>query len=210
MSTKITDQLLNFVFDHAVRNEPRSVIDAIDGYSQDNGGMIHLGMEKGNIFDQIVLQSGASRVLELGTNYGYSALRMALNLGDTATIHTIEVNQALADTASAIIAYAGLEDRIEVICGPARQIIGGFSEPFDLVFIDHYPENYFPDLQLIEHSGLLRDGATVVTDNVVMFESRLGPYLEHLRNGGNYDSALHQPSPGSDGIEVSARLTRAA
>ena len=206
MNSDTTDRLLNYVFEHAVRNEPGSVIDAIDAYNRDRGGMIHLGHEKGELFDRIVRRSGPSRVLELGTNYGYSALRMARLLDVSATIQTVEVDSDLAATARALFAYSGLDTMIEVICGEASQVIGRFSKPFDFVFVDHFPENYLADLRLIEHSGLLREGAIVVSDNVVMFERQLTPYLDHLRNGGGYDSTLHQPSPTSDGIEASVKL----
>ena len=206
MNTRRTDELLDFLFEHAVRHDPASVVDAIDRYARVAGGMIHLGKEKGEIFERIIRRSGARRVLELGTNYGYSALRLARTLGPGAAIHTVEIDPTLARTATAILEYAGLEDRVRVFNGEAHQIVADFSEPFDLVFIDHYPENYLPDLRLLERRGLLRPGTTIVTDNVVIFEGRLNAYLDHLRSGGSYRSELHHAPSVSDGIEVSLRV----
>ena len=210
MRAKDGNRLLDHVRDHAAAGDAASVIDAIDDYSRRNGGMIHLGRNKGAIFDRVVRQSGASRVLEFGTNYGYSALRLAGNLTDKASITTIELDRNLADTAAAIFAHAGLDHRIMGLCGRAGDMIDQFSEPFDLIFIDHYPDNYFTDLQKLERLGLVGDGATLITDNVVIFETRLKRYLDHLRHGGDYDSTLHQPSPESDGIEVSIRRAGSA
>lgn len=206
MSARRTDKLLDFLFEHAVRNDPASVVAAIDRYALDVGGMIHLGAEKGEIFDRVVRHSGARRVLELGTNYGYSSLRLAQALGLDAVIHTVEIDPMLAKTAAAIHSYAGLGARVAVFAGQASDVVTDFTEPFDLVFIDHYPENYLPDLCVLESCGLVLEGTTIVTDNVVMFEDRLTPYLDHLRHRGDYRSELHRASTVPDGLEVSVRL----
>jgi catechol O-methyltransferase len=202
--------LLDHVRDHAVPGDPASVIDAIDDYSQAHGGMIHLGPSKGGLFDRVVRESGALRVLELGTNYGYSALRLARSLDPAARITTVEIDPRLADTARAIIAFARLGDRIEVICGKAGEVIAGFDQPFDLIFIDHLKEAYLADLRALEQAGLVREGTTVVSDNVVIFARQLEAYLRHVRHSGAYTSTLHQPTPDGDGIEVSVRRGAAA
>lgn len=198
-------ELLDHVRATAVRGDPASVIDAIDAYARRHGGMIHVGAAKGRLLDQVVRESGARRVLELGTNYGYSAIRLARNLDADATIDTVEVDPQRADTARAIVDFAGLGARINVICGRAAAVIAGLDRPYDLVFIDHLKEDYLGDLRALERSGLVREGTTVVSDNVVIFEDQLEAYLRHLRQGGGYASTLHQPAPGSDGIEVSIR-----
>ncbi len=210
MSTRRTNDLLDFLFEHAVRNDPASVVETIDRYACGAGGMIHLGAEKGEIFDRIARQSGARRVLELGTNYGYSSLRLANVLGSDAAIHTVEIDPVLAMTAAAIHAYAGVGDRVSIINAQANEIIADFTEPFDLVFIDHYPENYLPDLRLLERQGLVQRGTTIVSDNVVIFKDRLTSYLDHLRHGDGYRSELHRAATVSDGMEVSVRLKPAS
>ena len=198
--------LLKYVTKLAVSGDARSVLQAIDDYSETMGGLIHLAQEKGVLFDEVLQQSAAKRVLELGTNYGYSAIRMAHNLDPSAEILTLEIDPDTAAIARRIIEFAGLEQSIRVICGKARQIIEQeFREPFDLVFIDHYAANYLGDLQLLEKQGLIRTGTIVVSDNAVMFASQLGPYLHHLRDSGLYESSLHQPPRHSDGFEVSRR-----
>lgn len=199
--------LLKYVTKLAASGDARSVLQAIDDYAETMGGLMHLGQEKGVLFDEVLQHSAAKRVLELGTNYGYSAIRMADNLDPSAEILTLEIDPDTAAIARRIIAFADLERNIQVICGKARQIIEQeFREPFDLVFIDHYAANYLGDLQLLEKLGLIRTGTIVMSDNVVMFASQLGPYLHHLRDSGLYESALHQPPRHSDGFEVSRRL----
>lgn len=205
MRAATTDHLLEFIFDDAARGDPVSVARAIDEYARGASGMIHLGHDKGMLFDQVVAQSGARRILELGTNFGYSVLRLAKVLGPRAEIHTVEADTSLAETAEAIISYAGLSGRITVHRGAAQSVMDSFTTPFDLIFIDHFPQNYLPDLRKIEELGLLQEGGTLISDNVVLFKAELEPYLHHLRQSGRYHSDLHQPRPGADGFEVSVR-----
>ncbi len=89
--------------------------------------------------------------------------------------------------------------------GAAQWVLDSFTTPFDLIFIDHFPQNYLPDLRKIEERGLLQEGGTVISDNVVLFDAELETYLHHLRQSGRYHSSLHQPRPGADGFEVSVR-----
>ena len=199
-------KLLDYVRKHAREGDANAVIATIDAFSMAHGGMIHLGPEKGELFDQVVAGSGALRVLELGTNYGYSALRMSNQLACAARVHTVEIDRDTAQTAEAIIAHAGKAAQIEVVCGQASDVLQSFTESFDLVFIDHTPGNYLVDLGGIERLGLLRQGGTLISDNVVIFDRQLEPYLRHLRTSGRYNSTMHQPSPGADAIEVSIRV----
>lgn len=168
-----------------------------------------MGREKGRILDKVVQDSKAQRVLELGTNYGYSAIRIAMNLEASATIYTIEINKALAQTAGEIINHSGLASKIKIICADSNETIAGFSKPFDLIFIDHYADNYFPDLLLLEKLKLVQPDTIIISDNVVMFEGELKPYLNHLRDGGGYESTLHRPTTGRDGMEISVRINSA-
>ncbi|MEM7021409.1 MAG: class I SAM-dependent methyltransferase [Pseudomonadota bacterium] len=199
-------ELLDYVRQHAREGDANAVIAAIDAFSTAHGGMIHLGPEKGELFDQVVAGSGALRVLELGTNYGYSALRMSNHLASAARVRTVEIDRDTAQTAEAIIAHAGRAEQIEVICGQASDVLPTFTENFDLVFIDHTPGNYLVDLEGIERLDLLRQGGTLISDNVLVFERQLEPYLRHLRTSRRYDSRKLEPSPGADAIEVSIRL----
>jgi len=205
MRAATKDHLLEYIYDDAVKGDPVSVARAIDSYASGTSGMIHLGQGKGILFDQVVAQSGAHRILELGTNFGYSVLRLANILGSQAEIHSVEVDRSLAEAAEAIISYAGLADQITVHRGASQNVLDCFTTPFDLIFIDHFPQNYLPDLLKIEERGLLQEDGTLISDNVVLFEADLKPYLHHLRQSGRYLSSLHQPRPGADGFEVSVR-----
>ncbi len=111
----------------------------------------------------IVRLAKPSRVLEIGTAIGYSAILMAKAHPDV-HIKTFEKDEALADRARGYIREAGLFERIEVVCADARDIADNpFDVPFDFLFIDagkaHY-ETFFEHL-----SPYLAEGGVLLADN---------------------------------------------
>ncbi|KAF6251638.1 S-adenosyl-L-methionine-dependent methyltransferase [Scenedesmus sp. NREL 46B-D3] len=59
---------------------------------------------------------------------------------------------------------------------------------FDAVFLDHSKNDYLPDLQRLEQLALVRQGSTVLADNVV-YPGAPG-FLEYLDNSGRYNTQL--------------------
>ncbi len=91
------------------------------------------------LFSQLV---SPSRILELGTYTGYSAICLAKGLKPGGKLTTLELNDELRQTALAFFEKADVSNSIELINGDALQIIPGLPGPFDLVFIDADKENY--------------------------------------------------------------------
>lgn len=112
---------------------------------------------------------GARRILEVGTLGGYSTIELARAVPADGLITSIELIQSHADVARENIAAANLADRVEVIVGPALDVLDQMledpPEPFDFSFIDadkeHSPE-YFERAVKLSHPGAL-----IVVDNVV-------------------------------------------
>jgi predicted O-methyltransferase YrrM len=106
-----------------------------------------------------------SRILEIGTFTGYSAICMARGLADQGKLHTIDINDELTDLAFKYFGLAGLADKIVMHTGDAREIIPGLDELFDLVFIDgdkeQYIQYYEPAFQKTKAGGFL------LADNVL-------------------------------------------
>jgi len=124
-----------------------------------------VGPHVGQILAILARASGARRVLELGSGFGYSALWFARALPPGGEVHcteTAEENRALALD---FLGRAGVTDRVRFHLGDAREIMGRLEGPFDIVFNDidkeQYPGVVAPTL------GLLRPGGLFVTDNVL-------------------------------------------
>src|SRR5262245_3846224 len=168
-------RLAEYVVARARRGDPADVIRVIDEYCYHESFLINVGDEKGLILDSAVAEARPSRVLELGTYCGYSALRMSV-AAPSAHVFSIEFNPANAEIARRIFDHAGVGGRITVVVGTLgdggrtasalRSEHGFAAGSVDLVFLDHDKKAYLPDLKLILENGWLRRGALAVADNV--------------------------------------------
>ncbi len=148
------------------------------------------GTVEGRFLEMLVFASGATRVLEIGTYSGYSALSMAAGLPPEGHIHTCEIEERHAEVARRYIAESPHADRITVHLGPALETVDRLDGPFDLVFIDadktgyaDYYEAVLPKLSprgLIVFDNMLQSGhvvdepeATESTRAIVAFNERV-------------------------------------
>lgn len=172
-------------------------------------GLPIIGPERGKILDQVVKEHGPSKILEVGTLVGYSAIRLARHLKRGQRITCVELSADMARTARSNFERAGLADRIEVIVGDARDVLPKLKESFDMVFLDAVKTDYLLYLKSVE--GLLRKGSVIVADNVKSHSVEVAPYLDYVRNSGRYSSRYEEAAsnygtdPG-DAAEISVML----
>jgi caffeoyl-CoA O-methyltransferase len=128
------------------------------------------------LLEALVVATSATRVLEIGTFTGVSALSMAARMQDGGTLITLEADPAHAEVAGRHFAASPVADRIELIVGDARETLGRIEGPFDVVFIDawkrDYPFYYEAVLPKLAPHGV------IVADNVLRF----GTVLEEDRD----------------------------
>lgn len=74
---------------------------------------------------------GVTHALEVGTLGGYSAIWLASENPQMEKLTTIEYDPKHVEVARKNIAYAGLEDRIEVIQGSALEVLGKLKQEID-------------------------------------------------------------------------------
>ena len=180
-----------FVEENATRGDPESVLRTLDLYAEDHFFLMNVGPAKGRLLVEQVRRAGTSaRIVEFGTYCGYSAVLIARELENSGRLTCVEVDPESVAASRAIIDFAGLGDRVEVIEGASGDVIPRLEGPFDLVFLDHWKDLYEPDLKAMESEGLLRAGSIVFADNV-------GPsfnpesYLAYVRECGRYESSQH-------------------
>jgi caffeoyl-CoA O-methyltransferase len=106
-----------------------------------------------------------NQILEIGTYTGYSAICLAEGLQNDGMLHTVEVNEELAEMIQTYISKAGLSDKVRLYLGDATEIIPQINEKFDLIFIDADKESYskYYDLSF----KMLRKGGFIIADNVL-------------------------------------------
>lgn len=167
----------------------------------------------------LVRSTGATRVLEIGTAIGYSAIWMAQAVPPEGRLISIEVDPDRAAIARQNLERAGLADRVSVILGDASKFLHKVAGPFDLIFQDGAKSLYEPLLdRLIE---LLGPRGVLVTDNVLWRGEVVEGFVEAPERDAvdtdairKYNTRLAQEPrllttflPVGDGVAVSVRLT---
>lgn len=115
---------------------------------------------------QIVRIQQPTKILEIGTAIGYSALRMA-EACPSAHIVTLERDQERYEKAENYFARSGMANQITLIKGDALEqedevrILGDY----DMIFIDAAKGQYKKFFEM--YSQYLNDTGVIITDNVL-------------------------------------------
>ncbi len=102
-------------------------------------------------------------ILEIGTAIGYSGAVMLLH--SSATLNTVEINEASAEIAKANFRDLGIASRANVFCADAREAIRQFSGEYDLIFLDGPKAQYVEFLPYLR--SLLATDGVLIADNVL-------------------------------------------
>jgi len=170
------DALADYVLAHARRGDVSDAIRTVDEFCYQRSVMMNVGDEKGLILDTAITRVQPSRLLELGTYCGYSALRTARAMPPGAHLWSIEFAAANAEIARRIWDHAGVADRVTALVGTVGDggttldrlsDEHGFDEGnLDFVFVDHDKAAYLPDLESLLKRRWLHRGSVVLADNV--------------------------------------------
>ncbi len=127
--------------------------------------LIHISPEQGKFLQVLMAATNATKVLEVGSLFGYSTLWMARALPADGTLHAIELSKLHAQTTRENIVLAGLSDRVKVHHGDAREVLPTLASeaPFDLAFIDAEKAQYVDYFEQVMQ--LMRPGGMVIADN---------------------------------------------
>ncbi len=165
---------------------------------------MQIAPEQGQFMALLVKLTGATRILEIGTFTGYSALAMALALPPHGRLIACDVSAEWTATARRYWTEAGVDDRIDLRLAPALEtldalIANGATGSIDIAFIDADKEN---GLAYFERAlTLLRPGGLVLVDNTlwngsVADPARVDPETAAIRA---LNTALH----GDERIDLS-------
>jgi predicted O-methyltransferase YrrM len=120
--------------------------------------------EVGRLLSILARSTGARRILEVGTAIGYGTLCLARGAPE-ARVVTIDIDAGRIARARAFLERAGVADRVELVQGPALEVLAHLDGQFDLVYVDAIKPEYRRYLDLILPK--LRVGGTVVADNLL-------------------------------------------
>ena len=123
------------------------------------------GHLQGRILSMFSCMIRPSRVLEIGTYTGYSALCIAEGISENGKIITIDSNKELELFTRTYFSKSKFNNQIEFIVGNALNVIPQLEETWDLVFIDADKENYLNYYELVLKN--VRKGGFIIADNVL-------------------------------------------
>jgi predicted O-methyltransferase YrrM len=105
------------------------------------------------------------RVLEIGTAIGYSTIKIAQNLSNRGTVHTIEKSSDNILIANENFQKSGLTDKIRLFEGDALSIMPQLKKKYEFIFLDADKEDYE---NLLDYSVmLLKKRGILFVDNLL-------------------------------------------
>jgi predicted O-methyltransferase YrrM len=165
------DALLQELHDHTLSQHPHA----------------HMlsGAVQGKFLEFFSTAIAPTNILEIGTFTGFSALCLAKGLQHDGELHTIEIREEDALTATRFFNRSFYAAQIKLHLGNALDIIPSIDMLWDLVFIDADKVNYIEYYELTLQR--LRPGGWIIADNVLFH----GQVLESPVKGKNA-LAIHQ------------------
>ena len=118
-----------------------------------------------------------SRILEIGTAVGYSAICFSEFLAENGVIDTIERDHDRVSEALENIKKAEVQDKINIIEGDAVEILPTLQGKYDVVFIDASKGKY--PFFLKESLRMLAPKGIIFADNVLYKGYVLSDYNKH-------------------------------
>lgn len=134
------------------------------------GAGMQISAHQGQQIGLLARAIGARRAVEVGTFTGYSSLCIAEALPSDGKLWCCDVSAEWTKVARRYWKEAGLEGRIELTIGPARDTLDGLlsqglTGQLDLAFIDADKESY--DAYYERCLKLVRRGGLILIDNVL-------------------------------------------
>jgi caffeoyl-CoA O-methyltransferase len=166
-------------------------------------GQLSVSEEDGRFMRVLVMTSGATRGLEIGSAYGYGAIWIGLGLRQTGGhLTTIEFDATRAKAAADNIRLAGLAGTVTVVSGDAFKEIPKVGGTFDFVFLDAWKPDYKKFLDLV--FPRLTPRGLFLAHNVVNKQAEMKDFLAAIAD--NPAMATSIVRPGSEGMSVSVKL----
>jgi caffeoyl-CoA O-methyltransferase len=149
-----------------LRAEPDPVLAEMERHAARDGIPIVVP-ETGALLHVLALACAARRIVEVGTAIGVSTLYLARALPDDGKVVSFDVDSERQSAARAYLERAGVADRCDLRLQDAREGLPELEQgAYDLAFIDGAKTQYGDYFERLE--PLLRKGATLVVDNVLM------------------------------------------
>ena len=129
------------------------------------------------VIGNVLKKNKPTKILEIGTAVGYSAICFSKYLAENGRIDTIERDEERIKEAKINIKNMGLEDVIYIYEGDAVEILPTLNEKYDMVFIDAAKGKY--PFFLKEALRMLNKDGIIFADNILYKGYVMSDYNKH-------------------------------
>ncbi|KAM4675785.1 transmembrane O-methyltransferase homolog [Discoglossus pictus] len=176
----------------SVHGQPESVMEIYKTYAERHYPMqeVLFNPEQDTFLAEVVKQAQPRASLVLGTQLGYSAIRVLSLLPSQAKLYAVEQDQNVAEKAEELILMAGFKNtQFQMLSRqPVDQIqvvVNHFGfEKVDFVLMDHQPFDYLKDLINMEVMGALHPGTLILANHTE--DSTAKDFLKHIQCDQSY------------------------
>jgi predicted O-methyltransferase YrrM len=128
--------------------------------------LLPVGAKVGGFLHALAIAREPTRILELGTSYGYSTLFLADAARECgAKVISIDLDPVKQQHAAEMLDKAGLGGSVEFRCGDALDLIAADPGPFGLVLLDVWKNLYLPCFEAFYPK--LGEEGVIVSDNMI-------------------------------------------
>ena len=129
------------------------------------------------VIDEILTKKKPEKILEIGTEVGYSAMCFSEYLVQGGRIDTIERDEQRVLEAKENIKKVGVEEKIKIYEGDAVEILPTLNEQYDVVFIDAAKGKY--PFFLEQALRMLKPDGVILADNILYKGYVMSDYNKH-------------------------------
>jgi predicted O-methyltransferase YrrM len=167
--------------------------------------MLNLDRPAAELIYLLLTGARRTRVLEIGTSNGYSAIWIASALAATngEPLLTIERNTEKIAQARQNVGRAGLDARVRFLHGDATELCATLEGPFDAIFFDA-DRLSAPD-QLRVLLPKLTPDALLLADNALSHPAEITGYIEAVERLPGFDSTTASVGKG---VHIAHRRAR--
>ena len=175
------EKIYKYIEDHA--STPNEALEWVvkQTHIRTNHARMLSGAIQGQLLRMLVQMTGATRILELGTFTGYSAICLASALPTNGHLDTLELNDELEDLILEGFERAGIEEKVSLLIGDCKETLlrlrseMGITDVvpakipsdrmYDIVYIDANKREYCEYYDLV--FDMVRPGGLILADNVI-------------------------------------------
>jgi len=203
MDKLVTAVLAEFDIRAARELREQQTLSMQEGMARRDEWLIHVGPASGQLLNLLIRESGAKRIVEFGTSYGYSTVWLADAARATGgKVITLEIHPGKQAAARDTLTRAGLAEFVDFRLGDALEQLQAI-DTVDFVLLDIWKELYVPCFDHILPK--LASGRFIAADNMLYPPANLPDaerYRAHVRQQREVQTIL---LPVGSGIELTRK-----